>query len=151
MTISREQYENHLAYSADLQRIIEGLCRGGPIPEPKTTARHHYDMAVAYLSSTKSAPISPGWPDPLESPQAEAIRNGKIDDTEIRNLFDTMERELRLHREMEAATKSEKVDVDRVLDVAGDYMGKQYGNTALHHPIDRARILAALASEPANG
>lgn len=48
-------------------------------------------------------PRPPGWPDPLESPQAEAIRAGKIDDTEIRNLFDTMERELRLHRECAAS------------------------------------------------
>lgn len=47
-------------------------------------------------------PTPPGWPDPLESPQAEAIRNGKLDDTEIRNLFDCMERELRLHRERAA-------------------------------------------------
>jgi hypothetical protein len=34
------------------------------------------------------------WPDPLQSPQAEAIRNGKIDMTEIVSLFDKMEREL---------------------------------------------------------
>ena len=52
--------------------------------------------------TTPANPIPPGWPDPIESPQAEAIRNGKLDDTEIRNLFDCMERELRLHRERAA-------------------------------------------------
>jgi hypothetical protein len=52
--------------------------------------------------TTPANPTPPGWPDPLESPQAEAIRNGKLDDTEIRNLFDCMERELRLHRERAA-------------------------------------------------
>ena len=36
-----------IAYSSDLQRIIEDLCQGGPIREPETTARYHYDMAVA--------------------------------------------------------------------------------------------------------
>jgi hypothetical protein len=49
-----------------------------------------------------ASPVPPGWPDPLESPQSEAIRNGKLDDTELRNLFDAMERELRLHRERAA-------------------------------------------------
>ena len=33
----------------------------------------------------------------------------------------------------------------RVLNAAGDYMTKQYGNSALHHPLDRTRILAALS------
>lgn len=47
----------------------------------------------------RPAPKPAGWLDPLDSPQAQAIRSGKIDDTEIRNLFDQMERELRLHRE----------------------------------------------------
>ncbi|MGN6539157.1 MAG: hypothetical protein ACTHKQ_25950 [Mesorhizobium sp.] len=63
--------------------------------------------------TTPANPIPPGWPDPLESPQAEAIRNGKLDDTEIRNLFDCMERELRLHRERAANPAqwvSEKLD-----------------------------------------
>ena len=53
----------------------------------------------------EAAAIPPGWPDPLESPQAEAIRSGKLDDTEIRNLFDQMERELRLHRERAGEAK----------------------------------------------
>jgi hypothetical protein len=37
--------------------------------------------------------------------------------------------------------------VDKVLDAAGLYMGEQYGNTALHHPTDRARIKAALSAK----
>lgn len=43
--------------------------------------------------------------------------------------------------------------IDRVLDAAGDYMSEQYGNTALHHPTDRARIKQSLAtlSLPAGG
>ena len=38
------------------------------------------------------------------------------------------------------------VTVERTLDAAGDYMGGQYGNTALHHPTDRARAIRAIAS-----
>ena len=51
-----DRFARHLDYSADLQRIIEDLCRGGPIREPKTSARFHYDMAVAYLAATTSEP-----------------------------------------------------------------------------------------------
>ncbi len=53
------------------------------------------------------------WPDPLESPQAEAIRAGKIDDTSIRDLFDKMERELKLHRE--AAKTAEGAVLEAVM------------------------------------
>jgi len=68
-------------------------------------AKDQAEAAIrAYLEATGETP-PPGWPDPLESPQAEAIRNGKLDDTEIRNLFDTMERELRLHRERAGEAK----------------------------------------------
>lgn len=45
----RERFNNLVDYSCDLQRIIEGLCSGGPIPEPHTSARHHYTMAVNAL------------------------------------------------------------------------------------------------------
>jgi hypothetical protein len=38
------------------------------------------------------------WPDPLQSPQAQAIRAGKIDMTEIADLFDKMAREIEFHR-----------------------------------------------------
>lgn len=42
--------------------------------------------------------LSPGQPDPLLSPMAEAIRAGYYDDTEFRSLFDRMECELVLLR-----------------------------------------------------
>jgi hypothetical protein len=67
---------------------------------------------MTHTNSTPANPTPPGWPDPLESPQAEAIRNGKLDDTEIRNLFDCMERELRLHRER-AANPAQVTDAAR--------------------------------------
>jgi hypothetical protein len=35
-------------YTIDLQRIIEDLCNDRSIRVPKTTARFHYEMAVAY-------------------------------------------------------------------------------------------------------
>ena len=38
------------------------------------------------------------------------------------------------------------VTVERTLDAAGDYMSGQYGNTALHHPTDRAHVIRAIAS-----
>lgn len=37
-------------YSIDLQRIIEDMAAGRSIREPKTTARHHYQMAVKALA-----------------------------------------------------------------------------------------------------
>lgn len=41
-----ERYEGHVKYGIDLARIIESLCAGDEIVEPKTTARHHYNIAV---------------------------------------------------------------------------------------------------------
>lgn len=61
---------------------------------------NHWEVALAVITAYESAKSADNrWPDPLESPQAEAIRAGKIDDTSIRDLFDKMERELKLHRE----------------------------------------------------
>jgi hypothetical protein len=37
---------------------------------------------------------------------------------------------------------------DHVLDAASDYMKAQYGIGALFHPVDRQRILSALAARP---
>jgi hypothetical protein len=74
---------------------------------------------MTHTNSTPANPTPPGWPDPLESPQAEAIRNGKLDDTEIRNLFDCMERELRLHRER-AANPAQGVSARHPLEVYAD-------------------------------
>jgi hypothetical protein len=49
----QRRLSEHSAYTIDLQRIIEGLCSGGPIPEPQTGARHHYDMAEAALRKSE--------------------------------------------------------------------------------------------------
>jgi hypothetical protein len=45
----------HIDYGIDLQRIIEALCKGREIPVPETTARYHYDMAVAAKARSESA------------------------------------------------------------------------------------------------
>ena len=59
---------------------------------------------------------SPGWDDPLESPQAQAIREGKVDDTQIRDLFDKMERELIEHRKVARyVPHSEHVPLPKVM------------------------------------
>lgn len=60
--------------------------------------RQVQSLLSTLLAERERRTSSPGWPDPLESPQAEAIRSGKIDDVEIRNLFDQMEREIQVHR-----------------------------------------------------
>lgn len=39
--------------------------------------------------------------------------------------------------------------VDAILDAAHDYLVQQYGYSPLKHPVDRARIMAALALAPA--
>jgi ketopantoate reductase len=49
----KRRLSEHSDYSIDLARIIEGLCSGGPIREPQTGARHHYDMAVAALRKSE--------------------------------------------------------------------------------------------------
>jgi hypothetical protein len=43
-----EMRKNQLAYSCDLQRIIEDVCGGKDIRTPETSARFHYDMAVRF-------------------------------------------------------------------------------------------------------
>ena len=52
---ARARLEDQINYSIDLQRIIESLCTGQDIVEPKTTARHHYYMAVSYQSKIRDA------------------------------------------------------------------------------------------------
>lgn len=64
----------------------------------KAAAQADYEACIRSVF----IPAVPHWPDPLDSPQARAIRAGKIDDTEIRDLFDRMERELKLLREAKA-------------------------------------------------
>ena len=52
----REARVSQSNYTIDLQRIIEDLCKGRDIREPKTGARHHYNMAVAYLAALNQEP-----------------------------------------------------------------------------------------------
>jgi len=106
---------------------------------------------MTHTNSTHANPIPPGWPDPLESPQAEAIRNGKLDDTEIRNLFDCMERELRLHRER-AANPAQGVS-DEAVFIAGNIL-MQHGLNAPERVIyqaARAALTAAIGAGGAGG
>jgi hypothetical protein len=37
---------------------------------------------------------------------------------------------------------------ERALDAAADYMAGQYRNAALHHPVDRKRVMDALKETP---
>lgn len=90
----------------DIIEALECLAGAALLSGNRRLYEHIYRAKVQYNQGINlgwiallGEPKSPGWPDPLTSPQAEAIRNGKIDDTEIRNLFDMMERELQLHRE----------------------------------------------------
>lgn len=84
-------------------QAAEAYQRGKAEASAKVIAR----LKATRLASLEAARSADNrWPDPLESPQAEAIRSGKIDDTSIRDLFDKMERELKLHRE--AAIRARK-------------------------------------------
>lgn len=51
ITRYQQERERWINYTMDLQRIIEALCDRRGLPEPLSTARHHYDMAREYLSS----------------------------------------------------------------------------------------------------
>lgn len=44
----RERLDSCSRYAADLQQIIEDLCHERPVREPKTTARHHFEMAQSF-------------------------------------------------------------------------------------------------------
>ena len=51
ITRYQQERDRWINYTVDLQRIIEALCDRRGLPEPISTARHHYDMAREYLSS----------------------------------------------------------------------------------------------------
>ena len=102
---------------------------------------------MTHTNSTPANPIPPGWPDPLESPQAEAIRNGKLDDTEIRNLFDCMERELRLHRER-AANQAQVTDA-MVKAIKAKWAAMRQLGDPNEHALASAAIAAIGAGEQA--
>ena len=51
---AKERHSAHVDYSIDLSRIIEALCRDRDPPEPKTTARYHFDMAIAHRRAAKA-------------------------------------------------------------------------------------------------
>jgi hypothetical protein len=53
--VLEDRLKKQIDYSIDLQRIIESLCNGRKIVEPKTTARHHYDMAMEYRQALARA------------------------------------------------------------------------------------------------
>ncbi|TWG90370.1 hypothetical protein L598_000700001270 [Mesorhizobium sp. J18] len=50
-------------YATDLQRIIEALCNRRALPEPVSTARHHYEMARSALAHPA---VPEGW-QPIET------------------------------------------------------------------------------------
>ena len=103
------------------------------------------EILSTFSNTTVPVSNSPGWPDPLESPQAEAIRNGKLDDTEIRNLFDCMERELRLHRER-AANQAQVTDA-----MVKAIKAKWAAMRQLGDPNEHALASAAIAAIGAGG
>lgn len=52
ITAFHKERERWLDYTIDLQRIIEALCDRRGLPEPLSTARHHYNMAKEFLTRT---------------------------------------------------------------------------------------------------
>ncbi|MDS1138617.1 hypothetical protein [Nitratireductor indicus] len=50
ITASHKERERWIDYTIDLQRIIEALCDRRGLPEPLSTARHHYNMAKEFLT-----------------------------------------------------------------------------------------------------
>jgi len=98
---SGETGPDDLAEAQHALHLFDAICS---IHDSSVSATGRRTRAMAKVLEKLAVARDNRWPDPLESPQAEAIRSGKVDDTEIRNLFDTMERELRLHRERAALT-----------------------------------------------
>lgn len=93
------------------------------------------------------------WPDPLQSPQAEAIRNGKIDMTEIVSLFDKMERELEQLRLVAADNARLRESLEPFAeryDAWGDAAKTAYSceDYSPRLVADLARARAALQKEP---
>lgn len=51
ITRLRQERDRWIDYTTDLQRIIEALCDRRGLPEPVSTARHHYNMAKEFLEA----------------------------------------------------------------------------------------------------
>lgn len=92
----------------------DGSGRLGFLPHVGKAVRQLKDVLAAAPDHIEDAramvELPPGWPDPLQSPMAEAIRSGHYDDTEFRALFDRMEQELSLHRAGAAARMIEPAE-----------------------------------------
>lgn len=86
--------------------------------------------AVVVAINSQGRGKSPGWDDPLESPQAQAIRDGKVDFLQIRDLFDKMERELVEHRKRAATGDVEVGAMKKALRKIAD----RDWNTPPHDP-----------------
>lgn len=112
-------------------------------------AKAECDRRNASLASLFPA-ATPGWPDPLNSPQAEAIRAGKIDDTLIRDLFDQMERELKEHRARAATPVSEAGgDIEPIIANVLFEVSGQYGGRPRFDWYQLKRALVAALAKPA--
>ncbi len=55
ITRLHQERERWIDYTTDLQRIIEALCDRRGLPEPVSTARHHYNMAREHLAAERLA------------------------------------------------------------------------------------------------
>lgn len=55
ITRLHQERERWIDYTIDLQRIIEALCDRRGLPEPVSTARHHYNMAREHLAAERLA------------------------------------------------------------------------------------------------
>jgi hypothetical protein len=92
---SGETGPDDLATAEHALHLFDAICS---IHDSSESATGRRTRAMAKVLEKLAVARDSRWPDPLQSPQAEAIRSGKLDMTEILSLFDQMEREIQLHR-----------------------------------------------------
>lgn len=114
---------------------VEGWKGGGILcPQCIVTALDaSAEKALAKISQVNR------WADALDSPQAEAIRRGKIDHTEILAQFDRMERELHQLRAQNVELRARAENAEEQLAEVANYMDAECDSDSILHEIMEAQ------------
>ena len=75
ITRYQQERERWINYTTDLQRIIEALCGNRKLPQPVSTARHHYNMAKEFLEARSLSRTSVVKVKDEPAPAAEAFES----------------------------------------------------------------------------
>lgn len=129
----------HSEYSIDLARIIEDLCHSREIREPQTSARFHYDMAVAYRSTlTGTATPKPEGERIADAVLAWMVKYDLLDagnEYRAEDIIDVLD-DL-------APIEGAALDIGRASESIAGMVADWYGNA----PLPNARITASIIAK----